>query len=151
MYIIFKNLIILFLPWIFIKKKCVQDSSLTLQVPLRYLIGALHINFKLLWEPLTKLIASHAAGLDKTVFWELYRQTLQDAAHKCGKTKIPVVRVWLWSGFFLFKLVFFKMAVLYKKQAFELEWTNFVWNKCMLLKSNYNSIFEGIISFLVRL
>lgn len=74
-------------------KKCVQDSSLTLQVPLRYLIGALHINFKLLWEPLTKLIASHAAGLDKTVFWELYRQTLQDAAHKCGKTKIPVVRV----------------------------------------------------------
>lgn len=73
-------------------KKCVQDSSLTLQVPLRYLIGALHINFKLLWEPLTKLIASHAAGLDKTVFWELYRQTLQDAAHKCGKTKISVVR-----------------------------------------------------------
>ena len=57
------------------------------QVPLKYLFGALHISFKLLWEPLTKLIASHEAGLDKTVFWELYRQMLQDAAHKCGKLR----------------------------------------------------------------
>ncbi|XP_034333284.2 small subunit processome component 20 homolog [Magallana gigas] len=65
-----------------IVQKSIPVGPFTL-VPLRYLIGALHINFKLLWEPLTKLIASHAAGLDKTVFWELYRQTLQDAAHKC--------------------------------------------------------------------
>ena len=54
---------------------------------MKYLIGALHISFKLLWEPLTKLIASHEAGLDKTVFWELYRQMLHDAARKCGKLK----------------------------------------------------------------
>lgn len=85
--------------------------SLTLQVPLRYLIGALHINFKLLWEPLTKLIASHAAGLDKTVFWELYRQTLQDAAHKCGKTKISVVRVRKYYGYDCYKIFFLFMLI----------------------------------------
>lgn len=94
------------------------------------MIGALHINFKLLWEPLTKLIASHAAGLDKTVFWELYRQTLQDATLKCGKTKIPVVRVGYYYDydkvfFFCSSYFFLKMAVLYKKQAV-LSRTNFV-------------------------
>lgn len=84
----------------------------TLQVPLRYLIGALHINFKLLWEPLTKLIASHAAGLDKTVFWELYRLTLQDAAHKCGMTKISVVRVGKYNGLFdCYKVSFLFMLI----------------------------------------
>lgn len=84
----------------------------TLQVPLRYLIGALHINFKLLWEPLTKLIASHAAGLDKTVFWELYRQTLQDAAHKCGMTKISVVRVGKYNGLYdCYKVSFLFMLI----------------------------------------
>ncbi|XP_078326712.1 small subunit processome component 20 homolog isoform X1 [Crassostrea virginica] len=74
-----------------IVQKSIPVGPFTL-VPLRYLIGALHISFKLLWEPLTKLIASHEAGLDKTVFWELYRQMLQDAAHKCeegiNKTEI---------------------------------------------------------------
>ncbi|XP_061192168.1 small subunit processome component 20 homolog [Saccostrea echinata] len=55
-------------------------------VPLRYLIGSLHIGFKLLWDPVTKLIASHAVGLDKTVFWDLYRMVLQDAAQKCEES-----------------------------------------------------------------
>lgn len=70
-----------------IRVTCVKFALhvFVLQVPLKYLIGALHIKFKLLWEPITKLIASHAVGLDKTVFWDLYRQILQDTAKKCGK------------------------------------------------------------------
>jgi hypothetical protein len=49
-----------------------------LQVPLRYLLGCLYINFKYLWEPVQKLIATHAQGLNKEDFWRIYLAHLQN-------------------------------------------------------------------------
>ncbi|XP_063423263.1 small subunit processome component 20 homolog isoform X1 [Mytilus trossulus] len=47
------------------------------QVPLRYLLGCLFLNFKYLWEPVQKLIATHAQGLNKEDFWNLYLNHLK--------------------------------------------------------------------------
>ncbi|KAL4233743.1 hypothetical protein ACF0H5_008423 [Mactra antiquata] len=49
-------------------------------VPLRYLMGSLLINFKLLWEPTRTLIVSHANGMERNVFWDIYTSHLQTAA-----------------------------------------------------------------------
>ncbi|KAK3096539.1 hypothetical protein FSP39_001125 [Pinctada imbricata] len=59
-------------------------------VPLRYLIGSLFINFKLIWEPVRELIAGHAQGLDKNVFWELWKSNLELAAEKSEEFLRPV-------------------------------------------------------------
>ncbi|XP_060070430.1 small subunit processome component 20 homolog [Ylistrum balloti] len=50
------------------------------KVAVRYLIGSLFVNFKLLWEPTRKLIASHAKGLGNKEFWELFHTELAQAA-----------------------------------------------------------------------
>lgn len=54
-----------------LKKMCIR--FIIDFIGLRYLIGVFYINFKLLWEFLIKLIVSYVVGLDKIVFWELYR------------------------------------------------------------------------------
>jgi hypothetical protein len=58
-----------------------------LKVPLYFLLGNLYINFRLLWEPTSKLIASYAQGMDVTDFWEVYRQRLHLATQQitCSK------------------------------------------------------------------
>lgn len=48
-------------------------------IPLRFLCGALYMNLNLLWDPLIKLIASHAAGLDINTFWNVYVEELKTA------------------------------------------------------------------------
>lgn len=50
-------------------------------VPLRYLCGTLYINFRLLWEPVIKIIATHAYG-PKHVFWDIFGQELKQAVEK---------------------------------------------------------------------
>lgn len=40
--------------------------------PLQYLCGCLYINFKLLWEPVLKIISTFAQGLQTTEFWEFF-------------------------------------------------------------------------------
>ncbi|XP_033739688.1 small subunit processome component 20 homolog isoform X2 [Pecten maximus] len=50
------------------------------KVAARYLIGSLFVNFKLLWEPTRKLIASHAKGLGNKEFWEIFNTELTKAA-----------------------------------------------------------------------
>ncbi|XP_064596875.1 small subunit processome component 20 homolog [Liolophura sinensis] len=52
------------------------------EVPLRFLIGSLYNNFKLLWEPLCDLIASHANGLERTQFWDIYKEELVLASER---------------------------------------------------------------------
>ncbi|CAG9761397.1 unnamed protein product [Ceutorhynchus assimilis] len=41
-------------------------------IPLRYLCGVLYMNFKLLWEPVSKIIESQAHGLDGNLFWDIF-------------------------------------------------------------------------------
>ncbi|KAK3603374.1 hypothetical protein CHS0354_025985 [Potamilus streckersoni] len=56
------------------------------QVPLQVLIGNLFVSFKLLWEPTRELIASHAKGLSKALFWEVFSPQLQLASQCAEKS-----------------------------------------------------------------
>lgn len=42
------------------------------KAPLQYLMSQLYINFRPLWEPVLKLIESHAFGMEATKFWSVY-------------------------------------------------------------------------------
>ncbi|CAG2053152.1 unnamed protein product [Timema podura] len=46
------------------------------QVPLRYLLGVLFVNFQLLWKPVTRLVVSYARGLPSAEFWEVFHEQL---------------------------------------------------------------------------
>ncbi|KAM9327768.1 small subunit processome component 20 homolog [Pholidichthys leucotaenia] len=50
------------------------------QVPLRYLIAMLSVNFKPLWDPVIELIVSHAQGMDNKDFWMVYHEHLEIVA-----------------------------------------------------------------------
>nr|CAI5867717.1 unnamed protein product [Callosobruchus analis] len=55
-------------------------------LPLRYLCGTLYINFRLLWDPVTKLIATHAQGMAVNDFWEIFGKELRSVCqHIEGK------------------------------------------------------------------
>ncbi|CAB1345772.1 unnamed protein product [Coregonus sp. 'balchen'] len=47
------------------------------QVPLRYLISMLFINFKPLWDPVIELIVTHARGMENKDFWKVYHEQLE--------------------------------------------------------------------------
>ncbi|CAH1392234.1 unnamed protein product [Nezara viridula] len=46
------------------------------KVPLRYLLGQLFINFKLLWEPVTAIIVGYSCVMEPAAFWEIYREQM---------------------------------------------------------------------------
>lgn len=48
------------------------------QVPLQYLLSQFYVNFRPLWEPVTKLIESHAASLEASLFWSVYFPFIED-------------------------------------------------------------------------
>ncbi|KAM6961562.1 LOW QUALITY PROTEIN: small subunit processome component 20 homolog [Tautogolabrus adspersus] len=50
------------------------------QVPLRYLIAMLFVNFKPLWDPVIELLVSHARGMDNKEFWRVYYENLEMVA-----------------------------------------------------------------------
>ncbi|XP_031599328.1 small subunit processome component 20 homolog [Oreochromis aureus] len=50
------------------------------QVPLRYLIAMLFVNFRPLWDPVIELIVSHARGMDNKDFWMVYHEHLEMVA-----------------------------------------------------------------------
>lgn len=54
---------------------CQQTDFKT--IPLRYLCGTLLINFRLLWEPVTKIIASYGNELDTVIFWNVFGEELK--------------------------------------------------------------------------
>ncbi|XP_075229923.1 small subunit processome component 20 homolog [Lycorma delicatula] len=45
-------------------------------LPLQYLLGVLYVNFKLMWDPVTKLITSYALQLPKNEFWSVFYSKL---------------------------------------------------------------------------
>ncbi|XP_059169859.1 small subunit processome component 20 homolog [Physella acuta] len=64
--------------------KCLPNEHFY-RAPLLFLLGNEFWNFKLLWAPLSDLIASYAVGLDTNEFWEVMLQQLRRAAFEAEK------------------------------------------------------------------
>uniref|UniRef100_A0A8D1FQR2 Small subunit processome component 20 homolog n=1 Tax=Sus scrofa TaxID=9823 RepID=A0A8D1FQR2_PIG len=62
----------------------VPDGPLQ-EVPLRYLLGMLYVNFSALWDPVTELISSHAHEMENKQFWKVYYEHLERAATHAEK------------------------------------------------------------------
>jgi hypothetical protein len=48
--------------------------------------GNFYVNFKLLWDPITALIVSHANGQDSHKFWEIFGAQLKKSVACCSET-----------------------------------------------------------------
>lgn len=46
--------------------------------PLKYLLGLLHVNFKLLWKPVMELIIAYFPELDIETFWSIYKARIEE-------------------------------------------------------------------------
>ncbi|XP_047246285.1 small subunit processome component 20 homolog isoform X2 [Girardinichthys multiradiatus] len=55
------------------------------QVPLRYLISMLFVNFRPLWDAVIELIVSHAKGMENKDFWRVYYEHLEMVAELAEK------------------------------------------------------------------
>ncbi|XP_032972673.1 small subunit processome component 20 homolog [Rhinolophus ferrumequinum] len=55
------------------------------EVPLRYLLGMLYVNFSALWDPVIELISSHACEMENKKFWKVYYEHLDKAATHAEK------------------------------------------------------------------
>uniref|UniRef100_H3APA8 UTP20 small subunit processome component n=1 Tax=Latimeria chalumnae TaxID=7897 RepID=H3APA8_LATCH len=55
-------------------------SNVFQEVPLRYLLGMLYINFSHLWDPVIELLISHATGMENKAFWKVYYEHLEKVA-----------------------------------------------------------------------
>ncbi|XP_028638934.1 small subunit processome component 20 homolog [Grammomys surdaster] len=55
------------------------------EVPLRYLLGMLYVNFSALWDPVIELISSHAHGMENKQFWNVCYEHLEKAASHAEK------------------------------------------------------------------
>ncbi|KAM9672998.1 small subunit processome component 20 homolog isoform 2-T2 [Trichechus inunguis] len=62
----------------------VPDGPLQ-EVPLRYLLGMLYVNFSPLWDPVIELISSHAHEMENKQFWKVYYEHLEKAATRAEK------------------------------------------------------------------
>ncbi|KAM9071391.1 small subunit processome component 20 homolog isoform 1-T1 [Megaptera novaeangliae] len=62
----------------------VPDGPLQ-EMPLRYLLGMLYVNFSALWDPVIELISSHAHGMENKQFWKVYYEHLEKAATHAEK------------------------------------------------------------------
>ncbi|TKC38178.1 hypothetical protein EI555_014739, partial [Monodon monoceros] len=62
----------------------VPDGPLQ-EVPLRYLLGMLYVNFSALWDPVIELISSHAREMENKQFWKVYHEHLEKAATHAEK------------------------------------------------------------------
>ncbi|XP_018603010.1 small subunit processome component 20 homolog [Scleropages formosus] len=50
------------------------------EVPLRYLIAMLFINFSPLWDPVIELLATHAREMENKAFWKVFHEHLEMVA-----------------------------------------------------------------------
>nr|DBA30965.1 TPA: hypothetical protein GDO54_006886 [Pyxicephalus adspersus] len=55
------------------------------EVPLRYLLAMLYINFTPLWDPVIELIASHANEMENKAFWKVFYEHLEKSAAHAEK------------------------------------------------------------------
>lgn len=47
--------------------------------PLKYLLGFLHINFNLMWKPITEIITAYFSELNIEIFWPLYKARIDES------------------------------------------------------------------------
>uniref|UniRef100_A0A8B9S342 UTP20 small subunit processome component n=1 Tax=Apteryx owenii TaxID=8824 RepID=A0A8B9S342_APTOW len=62
-----------------IVRSAIPSGSLE-EVPLRYLLGMLYVNFSPLWDPIIELITSHANEMENKQFWKVFYEHLERAA-----------------------------------------------------------------------
>nr|XP_056703398.1 small subunit processome component 20 homolog [Euleptes europaea] len=55
------------------------------EVPLRYLLGMLYINFSPLWDPVIEFITSHANEMENKQFWKVFYEHLENIESCAGK------------------------------------------------------------------
>uniref|UniRef100_A0A6I8STV5 UTP20 small subunit processome component n=1 Tax=Xenopus tropicalis TaxID=8364 RepID=A0A6I8STV5_XENTR len=55
------------------------------EVPLRYLLAMLYINFSPLWDPVVELIVSHANEMENKSFWKVFCEHLEESATRAEK------------------------------------------------------------------
>ncbi|XP_006871187.1 PREDICTED: small subunit processome component 20 homolog [Chrysochloris asiatica] len=65
-------------------RTAVPDGPLQ-EVPIRYLLGMLYVNFSPLWDPVIELISSHAHEMENKQFWKVYYEHLEKAAMHAEK------------------------------------------------------------------
>lgn len=58
------------------------ERQANFKIPLNYLMGNLYVNFKLLWEPVSKLIVSYAKILSASQFWPIFISQLNLAVQQ---------------------------------------------------------------------
>ncbi|KAL1130996.1 hypothetical protein AAG570_012235, partial [Ranatra chinensis] len=59
----------------------IAKNEIDPHIPLRYLLGVLFVNFKLIWEPVIELISSYAHNLNHTQFWAIFGPQLIAVSH----------------------------------------------------------------------
>ncbi|XP_059468867.1 small subunit processome component 20 homolog [Neocloeon triangulifer] len=68
--------------------KYIHDmNEFSANVALRFLIGNLYVNFKLVWDPVTSIIVSHASCQDSHKFWEIFGEQLKLACQRCNNNE----------------------------------------------------------------
>lgn len=61
--------------------------------PLKFLLGMLHVNFKLLWKPITELITAYFAELNIEEFWSLYKSKIDEVTALQRRTRVDDICV----------------------------------------------------------
>lgn len=61
----------------FLSSLCKIHEPLKLD-PLKYLLGFLHVNFNLLWKPISELIIEYFSELDIECFWSLHKARIEE-------------------------------------------------------------------------
>lgn len=61
--------------------------------PLKFLLGLLHVNFKLLWKPITELIAAYFGELNMEDFWSLYKMKIDEATSLQRRSQVDDICV----------------------------------------------------------
>lgn len=63
------------------------------QLALRYLLGVLYMNFKLLWDPTIEIIATYASGLEPAQFWTIFCEQLENSIANSNSSKVTLSTV----------------------------------------------------------
>lgn len=57
-------------------------------IPLRYLCGCSYMNFQLLWDPISKMIETHAHGLEINTFWQIFGNELKSVNQNIDEQQV---------------------------------------------------------------
>lgn len=58
-------------------RNAVTNNFINGKLPLSYLFGVLFLNFKLLWDPISKIISSYGSALAPKDFWDVFGKQME--------------------------------------------------------------------------